>query len=138
MNLLQDDSVKMTTQEKQQYSEKHEKKKKECVRHGEHFFAHLYALAKVMITLYRVNGGPGGEGVDDAAFPKIAMIQGTFSTDVHCIGGFIVKRRRKVTRADINSITDSKFTEQSQYDEYKEIIYFYFLSQPDLLRWANN
>ena len=65
----------MTAQEKPQYSGNTEKKKQEFVRHGEHFFGNIYKLANIMVHLYRIKGGPGDEGEDDAAFPKIPMSQ---------------------------------------------------------------
>ena len=91
-----------------------------------------------MVHLYRIKGGPGDEGEYDAALPKIPMIQTELSKNAHQIGSFIVKIRRKVTRGDMNSITDAKFTTHTQHDEYKDNDYFYFLSQFELLLWANN
>ena len=91
-----------------------------------------------MVHLYRVKGGPVNEDEDDAAISKISMSQGSLSKNAHQIGTFIVKRRRKVATGDINGISDAEFTAQTQRDEYKDKDSFYFLSQVELLRWANN
>ena len=40
-DLFQDEGVAMTAQEKPQYSGNHDKNKRECVRHGEHFFGNI-------------------------------------------------------------------------------------------------
>ena len=80
--------------------------------------------------------GPGDEGEDDAAFPKIPMSQPALSKNAHQIGSFIVKRRRKVVRGNTNSITDAKFTTHTRRDEYKDNDSFYFLSQSEIIRWG--
>ena len=51
-DLLQDEGVAITAQEKSQYSGNPDKKKRYCVRHGEHFFGNIYKLAKIMVHLY--------------------------------------------------------------------------------------
>ena len=137
-DLLQDEGVAMTTQEKPQYSGKPDKRKKEFVSHGEHFFGNIYKLANIMIHLYQIKGGPGDEVEDDTAFPKIPMSHPALSKNAHQIGSFIVKRRRKVSRGDMNSINDAEFTTHTQRDEYKDNDSFYFLYQVELLLWANN
>ena len=127
-DLLQDEGVAMTAQEKPQYSGNPNKKKRECVRHGDHFFANIYCLLKVMVTPYWVKVSPGDDGVNDAAIPKIATSQGTFSTSAHIIGSFIAKIRRKVARGYINSINDNEFNTQTQCDEYKKKLFLFPLS----------
>ena len=135
---LQDKGQAMTPDEKKLYSDNPDKKKRECARHGEHFYSILYQLAKTMVHLYRLKGGPINEDEDDVAFPKIPTSQASLSKNAHLIGSFIVKRRRRVARGDINSITDAEFTAQTQREEYKDNNSFYFLSQLELLRWATN
>ena len=117
LDLLQDEGVVMTAQEKPQYSGNPDKNKQECVRHGKHFFGNIYKLANIMVHLYQIKGGPGDEVEDDTAFPKIPMSHPALSKNAHQIGSFIVKRRRKVSRGDMNSITDAKFTTQTQRSE---------------------
>jgi len=135
---LQDEGAEITEDEKVLYSGNPNKKKRECVMHGVCYYSKLYQLAKIMVHLYRVKGGPVNEDEDDAAFPRISMSQGSLSKNAHQIGTFVVKRRRKVARGDINGISDAEFTAQTQRDEYKDKDSFYFLSQVELLRWANN
>ena len=137
-DLLKDEGVAMTTQYKPQYIGNPDKNKRECVRHGEHLFCNIYKLANIMVQLYRIKVVPGDEGEDDAAFPKITTSQPALSNNSHQIGSFIFKRRRKVDRGDMNSIIDAEFTTQNQRDEYKENDSFYFLSQVELLSWAND
>ena len=137
-DLLHDDGVAMTAQEKPQYSGNPDKNNWECVRHGEHFFGSIYKLAKIMVHLYQIKGGIGDEGEDDAEFPKIFMSQPALWKNSQQIGSFIFKRSSKVARGDMNSITDAKFTTETQRDEYKYDDYFYFLSQVELLHWAKD
>ena len=76
-----------------------------------------------MVHLYRIKGGPGDEGEDDEALPKIPMSQPEFSINAHKIGNFIFNRRKKVARGYMNSITDAEFITQTQHDEYKDIFF---------------
>ena len=51
-DLLQDEGMIMTAQETPQYSGSPDKKKRECVRHGEYFFGNIYKVVNIMVHLY--------------------------------------------------------------------------------------
>ena len=107
-DLVQDVGTDMTELEKSQYAGKPGKNKRDNIRHNDRFYAGIYRLSKTMVLLYRDRGGPR-PGAEDEVFPRVGMSQGVFSTDVHRIGHLIIMRRKKVARADINSVTDSDF-----------------------------
>jgi hypothetical protein len=123
-DFMQDDGVEMTSIEKEQFGADEKKRKRLRVRHGEYLFSGIYDLGKLMAILYQTNGIPADEDDITAAFPKMAMSQSGLSTATNTIGSFIVKNRKKIARADINSITDTDFIENTKRDAMNNRTHF--------------
>ena len=126
--LLQDDGVEMSVEEKDTYSTPVKGKRKNKhynIATKGRFYPKLYSLAQLCVQ--KLKDHPD-------AFPRFNQSTKNLSSVVHALGRHVASERKKYARADLHSIgRDVGFSDFIQSDTYEQRECFYIYSQQDML-----
>jgi hypothetical protein len=127
-NLLQDDGVEMSVEEKATYStpvKGRRKNKHYNIAVKGRFYQKLYSLAQLCVQMMK-------DHTD--AFPRFNQSTKNSSSIVHALGRHFASERKKYARADLHSIgRDVGFSDLIQSDAYEQRECFYIYSQQHML-----